>query len=72
MKLYLGIAVFTTIYAVALTLLVTTEPSSLLWNSFMLSLSLMLSLVPVAGPLLYETATNVLLSALNPPQTCTS
>ncbi len=32
MKLYLGIAVFTTIYAVALMLLVTTEPSSLLWN----------------------------------------
>jgi hypothetical protein len=62
--------VFTTIYAVALTLLVTTEPSSLLWNGivgFMLSLSLVLSLVPVAGPLLYETATNVLLSALNPP-----
>jgi len=70
MKLYLGIAVFTTIYAVALTFLVTTEPSSLLWNGivgFMLSLSLVLSLVPVAGPLLYETAINVLLSALNPP-----
>jgi hypothetical protein len=70
MKFYLGIAVFTTIYAVALTLLVTTEPSSLLWNGivgFMLSLSLVLSLVPGAGPLLYETATNVLLRALNPP-----
>ena len=69
MKFYLGIAVFTTIYAVALTLLVTTEPSSSLWNGivgFMLSLSLVLSLVPGAGPLLYETATNVLLSALNP------
>lgn len=55
--------------AVALTLRITTEPSSLLWNGivcFMLSLSLVFSVVPVAGPLLYETAINVLLSALNP------
>jgi hypothetical protein len=42
MKLYLGIAVFTTVYAIALTLGVTTAPEPLLWNGvvgFMLSLS---------------------------------
>jgi hypothetical protein len=69
MKLYLGAGVITAIYALVLTSLVTSEPSLLLWNGvvgFMLSLSLVLSLVPAAGPLLYETATNVLLSALNP------
>jgi hypothetical protein len=68
-KLYLGAGVITAIYALVLTSLVTTEPSLLLWNGvvgFMLSLSLVLSLVPAAGPLLYEIATNVLLSALNP------
>ncbi|MCI4447180.1 MAG: hypothetical protein JHC20_04625 [Pyrobaculum sp.] len=69
MKLYLGAGVITATYALVLTSLVTTEPSSLLWNGvvgFMLSLSLVLSLVPAAGPLLYTTATNVMLSALNP------
>jgi hypothetical protein len=68
-KLCLGAGVITAIYALVLTSLVTTELSLLLWNGvvgFMLSLSLVLSLVPAAGPLLYETATNVLLSALNP------
>jgi hypothetical protein len=69
MKLYLGAGVITATYAFVLTSLVTSEPSLLLWNSvvgFMLSLSLVLSLVPAAGLLLYETVTNVLLSALNP------
>jgi hypothetical protein len=49
MKLYLGAGVITAIYALVLTSLVTTEPSLLLWNGivgFMLSLSLVLSLVP--------------------------
>jgi hypothetical protein len=69
MKLYLGAGVIVAIYALVLTSLVTTESSLLLWNGvvgFMLSLSLVLSLVPAAGPLFYEIATNVLLSALNP------
>lgn len=69
MKLCVSAGVITAIYALVLTSLVTTEPSLLLWNGivgFMLSLSLVLSLVPAAGPLLYEIATNVLLSALNP------
>ena len=69
MKLYLGAGVITATHALVLTSFVTTEPSSLLWNGvvgFMLSLSLVLSLVPAAGPLLYTTATNVMLSALNP------
>jgi len=70
MKLYLAIAVFTTIYAIALTLGVTTAPEPLLWNGvvgFMLSLSLVLAVIPLAGPLLYDTATQVMRSALNPP-----
>jgi hypothetical protein len=68
-KLCLSAGVITAIYALILTSFVTTEPSLLLWNGvvgFMLSLSLVLSLVPAAGPLLYEIATNVLLSASNP------
>ena len=70
MKLYLGIAVFTTVYAITLTLGVTTAPGPLLWNGvvgFMLSLSLVLAVIPLAGPLLYDTATQVMRSALNPP-----
>jgi hypothetical protein len=70
MRLYLGIAVFTTVYAIALTLGVTTAPQPLLWNGivgFMLALSLVLAVIPLAGPLLYDTATQVMRSALNPP-----
>lgn len=70
MKLYLALAVLTTAYIMALTLGATEEPRSLLWNGivgFMLSTSLVLSVVPVAGPLLYETASQILYSSLNPP-----
>jgi|GEM_PF-1083523 len=70
MKLYLGIAVFTTVYTIALTLGATTAPQPLLWNGivgFMLALSLVLAVIPLAGPLLYDTATQVMRSALNPP-----
>ncbi|ABL88138.1 conserved hypothetical protein [Pyrobaculum islandicum DSM 4184] len=70
MKLYLSLAVLTAIYIIALTLGVTTAPSSLLWNGvigFMLSISLVLSVIPLIGLLFYETALQILTSSLNPP-----
>ncbi|MGC8994457.1 MAG: hypothetical protein ACP5J0_03570 [Pyrobaculum sp.] len=70
MRLYAALAVFTAVYAVATTFGATADAQALVWNGVvgaLLSLALAVSLVPLAGPALYETALNVLASAARPP-----
>lgn len=61
---------FTAIYALAQTLSATADVERLMWNGVvgaLLSLALAVALVPLAGPVLYETALNVLTSVARPP-----
>nr|WP_287069366.1 hypothetical protein [Pyrobaculum sp.] len=70
MKLYASLAVITAVYAIALTLSATDNPQGVVWNGVigaLLSLALAISTVPLGGPLLYETALQILTSTLNPP-----
>jgi hypothetical protein len=70
MRLYAALAVFTAVYAVATTFGATADAQALVWNGVvgaLLSLALAVSLVPLAGPGLYETALSVLTSAARPP-----
>ncbi|MEM1614367.1 MAG: hypothetical protein QXP31_06690 [Pyrobaculum sp.] len=69
MKIYAALAVFVATYSVALTLSATTQPNALIWNGVvgaMLALALVMSVVPLAGPLIYDTAAQILTSSLNP------
>ncbi|MEZ0319982.1 MAG: hypothetical protein ABWK05_08345 [Pyrobaculum sp.] len=69
MKIYAALAVFVATYSAALTLSTTTQPYALMWNGVvgaMLALALVLSVVPLAGPAIYDTAAQILTSSLNP------
>jgi len=66
MKLYLALAALTAVYAVAIT--PATDPYAVLWNvvvGAMLSIALILSVIPVAGPLIYEVALRALSNSLH-------
>ena len=70
MKLYISLSILSAIYTAALTLEKVTDPSILTWNvviGAMVPLALVLSLVPIVGPVLFQTAAEVLIRSLNPP-----
>ncbi|MFN7105524.1 MAG: hypothetical protein ACK4M3_02925 [Pyrobaculum sp.] len=70
MKLYASLAVLTATYTIANTSQHTTDIYSLAWNGIIgaaLALALMISLIPVAGPLAYNAVFHILTSLLRPP-----
>lgn len=69
MKLYVALAVISAVYTAALTLGITSDPYQLAWNGVagaLLSLALLVALVPLAGPLLYDIAVQIVAAMLNP------
>ncbi|ABP51436.1 MULTISPECIES: hypothetical protein [Pyrobaculum] len=69
MKLYVALAVISAVYTVALTLGTTSDPYQLAWNGVagaLFSLALVISVVPLAGPLLYDIAVQIVAATLNP------
>jgi len=66
MRLYFALAVLTAVYAVAIT--PETDPYAVLWNGVvgaMLSIALVLSVIPAAGPLIYEVVLQALSNSLH-------
>ncbi len=69
MKLYITLAVVTASYTMAVTGAQLTNPTEALWNGVigaMMSLALVLSTVPLAGPQRYQTALRILTTSLPP------
>lgn len=65
MRIYLAAAVLTTTYALVRTLQTASDPVSLVYSAVagaMSSISLVLSTVPLAGPLLYRVALEAVMS----------
>ncbi|MFN3803676.1 MAG: hypothetical protein ACK4SY_01310 [Pyrobaculum sp.] len=70
MKLYAASAVLTATYTIAYTLQYATDIYSLARNGIIgavFSLALMLSLIPLAGPLAYNAVFHILANLLSPP-----
>jgi len=66
MKLYFALAALTAVYAAAI--MPATDPYAVLWNGVvgaMLSIALILSVIPAAGPLIYEVALRALSNSLH-------
>lgn len=70
MKLYIALSILSSAYITGLTLGKIQDIQFITWNAVigaMMPLALVMSVVPLAGPLLYDVALQVLTSALNPP-----